>query len=185
MTEDTDRLFVIAGGPGAGKTTLIDALAARGWRTSREAARQIIQDQNTVGGRAIHAVDPMLAAEIALSWEIRAHREALALPGPVFFDRSLAELTAYGEVLGVPVPEHFRRAAALYRYNRKVFLAPFWPQIYGQDAERIQTLEEAEFNCAAAANAYVAAGYEIVELPRAGVAERVAFVLSECGLAAS
>jgi predicted ATPase len=182
MTEDTDRLFVIAGGPGAGKTTLIEALAARGWRTSPEAARRIIQDQMTIGGRAVHALDPMLAAEIALSWEIRAHREALARPGPVFFDRSLAELVGYGELLGVAVPGHFRRAASLYRYNRKVFLAPFWPQIYVQDAERIQTLEEAERNWATTANAYRAGGYEVVDLPRAGVAERVAFVLAACGL---
>ncbi|HEY9579494.1 hypothetical protein [Sphingopyxis granuli] len=40
---------------------------------------------------------------------------------------------------GLPVPQHVRSAAALFRYNRRVFIAPPWRAIFGQDTERKQT----------------------------------------------
>jgi predicted ATPase len=46
-----DRFFVITGGPGSGKTTLIEALASRGLARSTEAGRAIIRDQASVGGQ--------------------------------------------------------------------------------------------------------------------------------------
>ncbi len=45
-----DRRFVITGGPGSGKTTLIDALAGHGIFSMPEAGRSIIQDQVAIGG---------------------------------------------------------------------------------------------------------------------------------------
>ena len=40
-----ERLFVVTGGPGSGKTTLVDALAEHGFCTMPVAGRAIIQDQ--------------------------------------------------------------------------------------------------------------------------------------------
>jgi predicted ATPase len=40
----TDRFFIVTSGPGSGKSTLIDALAARGISSMPEAGRAIIQD---------------------------------------------------------------------------------------------------------------------------------------------
>jgi predicted ATPase len=42
-TASSRRLFVITGGPGSGKTTLIDALAQCGVSTMPEAGRDIIE----------------------------------------------------------------------------------------------------------------------------------------------
>ena len=38
MTLGNDRFFVLTGGPGSGKTTLIEALKARGYATQRKPA---------------------------------------------------------------------------------------------------------------------------------------------------
>ena len=43
----TDRLHVVTGGPGSGKSTLIDALAAAGVATSAEVGRAIIAPSPT------------------------------------------------------------------------------------------------------------------------------------------
>lgn len=172
-----DRFIIVTGGPGAGKTTLIDALAARGHGRTVEAGRAIIRVQGAIGGRALHEDDSGLFAELMLMHEIRSYEEARAWPGLVFFDRGVPELTGYLPMVGLPARAHFDRAAELYRYNRTVFLAPPWREIYANDAERKQGWEEAVDSGERCAAAYRAWGYDIVELPKAGVEERVAFVL--------
>jgi predicted ATPase len=52
MQDDSDRFFVLTGGPGSGKTALIDALRSAGFTTSVEAGRGIIRDQSAIGGSA-------------------------------------------------------------------------------------------------------------------------------------
>ena len=47
-------------------------------------------------------------------------------------------------LLDLPVPAHMEKAAETFRYNRRVFIAPPWPEIFTQDSERKQTLAEAE-----------------------------------------
>jgi predicted ATPase len=68
------------------------------------------------------------------------------------------------------------QAAVERRYNRRVFLAPPWPEIFTQDAERKQTLAEAEATCQVMREVYTGLGYELVELPLAPISERAAFV---------
>ncbi len=47
-----NHMFVITGGPGSGKSSLIDALAATGIGHMPEAGRAIIQDQTRINGPA-------------------------------------------------------------------------------------------------------------------------------------
>ncbi|POX42265.1 ATPase [Streptomyces sp. Ru73] len=172
------RFHVVTGGPGAGKNTLIDRLAALGYARSEEAGRGVIRDQTAVGGRGLPWTDPALFAELMLGWELRSYRLAAgAPPGPVFFDRGVPDLIGYLRLEGLPVPDHVHAAARRYRYHRRVFLAPFWPEIYTVDAERRQSPEEAERTHRAVAEAYEESGYELVELDRAPVEDRVRAVL--------
>lgn len=173
----SDRFFVVTGGPGSGKSTLLEALRRAGFRTSEEVGRQIIKQQALISGRALPWIDPALFAETMLSWEMRAHQDQAGAPGPVFFDRGVPDVLGYLLLCGLPVPEHTRRAAVSLRYHRRVFIAPPWPEIFSQDAERKQTLEEAERTYDAMVKIYPACGYELIELPRVSVEERVRFVL--------
>jgi len=71
VTNNTDRFFVLTGGPGWGKSTLLDALENAGYARSVEAGRGIIPDQMAIGGRALPWEDPLAFAELMLSWEMR------------------------------------------------------------------------------------------------------------------
>jgi predicted ATPase len=169
-----DRFFVITGGPGSGKTSLIAALD--GIHCMPEAGRAIIQEQFATGGSALPWKDPLAFAEKMLERDIDAWEAAGRLEGPVIFDRGIPDVMGYLQWSGLPIPPHLAQATAERRYNRRVFLAPPWPEIFTQDAERKQTLAEAEATCEVMRQVYAGLGYELVELPLAPVAERAAFV---------
>ena len=155
---DFERFHVITGGPGSGKSTLIEALGRRGFAHTIEAGRAIIQDQIAIDGPALPGRDPLAFAELMLSWELRSYRAAEAESGPVFFDRGVPDMVGYFRLLGRPAPSHVTRSVERFRYNRRVFLAPPWPAIFTQDAERKQTPEEAERTYEAMVAAYSSSG---------------------------
>ena len=182
MQYDSNRFFVLTGGPGSGKTTLIEALRAAGFATAPEAGRGIIRDQMAIGGPALPWRDRALFAELMLSWELRSWHAAFTKSGPVFFDRGAPDTIGYLRLCGLPIPEHATSAAEKFRYARRVFAAPPWPEIFTQDEERKQTLDEAERTFRSVTTAYAELGYELVPLPRVPVEERVQFVIDEAGL---
>jgi predicted ATPase len=180
----TPRRIVVTGGPGAGKTSLIDALQRRGFPRTVEAGRAIIQDQVRIGGTALPWADREAYAQLMLSWELRSYRETEGRAGPVFFDRGAPDVIGYLRLYGLPVPFEARAAGRLFRYDALVFIAPPWPEIFTGDAERKQDLAEAERTYEVMAEVYPELAYTLVELPRASVEDRADFVL-ECLASAS
>ena len=170
------RRIVITGGPGSGKTSLIMALADEGLAVMPEAGRALIRAGQAIDGPALPWRDPALFAESMLAWEIRSHAAANDLSGPVIFDRGVPDVAGYLRTIGRPVPSHVQRAMERFRYDDPVFLAPYWPEIFGPDNERRQDAAEARATAEAMRHTYTEAGYRLVELPRASIAERAAFV---------
>lgn len=176
-----DHLFVVTGGPGTGKSTLIEELARYGIGHMPEAGRAIIRDQVAIGGPALPWGDRALYAELMLGWELRSYHEAEAMAGPVVMDRGIPDIVGYLRLIGLPVPRHVEAAAWRFRYNGTVFLAPYWEAIFTQDAERKQDRREAEATARMMEETYKGLGYEVVELPRASVEDRAAFVRERMG----
>lgn len=171
------RRIVVTGGPGSGKTSLIEALAAAGHATSPEAGRAIIRRQQAIDGQALPWRDRALFAELMLDRELEVHARAEEATGPVFFDRGVPDVVGYLTLCDLPVPAHIEGAARDIRYDRRVFIAPVWPEIFEPDAERRQDLDEAQRTFDAMAKVYPRFGYDLIELPKVPVAERLAFVL--------
>ena len=177
-----ERLHVITGGPGSGKTTLIDALAAAGVATSPEIGRAVVREQLASGGTALPWGDERAFADLMLPREIAARMAALARGGPVVLDRGVPDVAGFLRAGGLPVPPAIDRAARACRYNPRVFIAPFWAAIYVHDPERRQPAALAAVTEAVMVETYREYGYTLIELPRASVAERVAFVRAGVGV---
>ncbi len=84
-------------------------------------------------------------------------------------------------MLNRPLPPHLVKAIKLYQYNRRVFIAPPWPEIFAQDQERKQTLDEAERTYEAMVATYTEYGYHVVEVRRRSVEHRVCFGIETMG----
>ncbi|PZO78954.1 MAG: ATPase [Mesorhizobium amorphae] len=177
------RFHVVTGGPGGGKTTLLDHLATLGFPVMPEAGRGVIREELASGGTALPWADRAAFARRMADWEMRNLSDAEKLEGPVFFDRGLPDTLGYLVLEGLPVPPTLEEAAARTRYASPVFLAPFWPEIYLQDAERKQSAEIAARTCDVMDETYRRLGYKVLALPKVGIKERAAFLLRAAALA--
>jgi len=171
--------IVITGGPGSGKTSLIEALAAAGHPVEPEAGRAVIRSEQAIDGDALPWKDRVLFAARMTERDKAAHARRDDARRPVFFDRGLPDVVGYLRLSGLPVPEMLDQAARTLRYRPAVFIAPFWPEIFARDAERRQDAAEARRTLEAMAAVYPAYGYSLIELPKASVSDRMAFVLEQ------
>jgi predicted ATPase len=171
-----DRFFVLTGGPGSGKTTLNEALKARGFATTEEAGRGVIRQEMESGGDGLPWIDRERFAGLMFDWELRSYRDAERQDGPVIFDRGLPDTIGYLRLEGLEVPAWMEEEAWRLRYNARVFIAPPWKEIYGSDEERRQSWEVAVRTYEVMVETYTGLGYELTELPRATVEQRADFV---------
>jgi predicted ATPase len=177
MTIERNNFFVIAGGPGSGKTTLIGALRARGQLCVDECIRKIIRQQTKIGGVGLHWKDRIIFRELILSHSMELFEDVSENVRPVFFDRGIPELLEYAVLSDGKAPDHVRRAAELFRYNRIVFIAPPWKEIYCTDEERIEDFDHAIEVHRETVDAYLECGYSLIELPCEPPEMRASFVL--------
>ena len=167
---------VLTGGPGAGKTTVLEALQQRGYATVPEVARAVIAERKARG--LSPRPEPQIFAESILKRDLRNYSAAREWNAEVvFFDRSL--LDALGSLAELGVLRDTRRARLLqdYPYHDPVFLFPPWPEIYRTDSERDQSFAEAVAVFHSVKRWYTECGYGVAEVPPGTVDERCDYLL--------
>ena len=168
---------IITGGPGSGKSTLIDALRNAGYTCVPESGRAIIRQQVEAGGTALPWADKNAFARLMFEQAVADYRAYQTAEGPVFFDRGLPDVSGYLRLCGLPVPEDIDAANAQWRYHPVVFIAPPWEEIFSNDSERKQDFAEALATFEQMEAVYNDAGYKLLHLPKASVEKRVDVVL--------
>lgn len=177
------RFVMISGCSGGGKSTLLAALAARGFAVAAEPGRQIVREQLFIGGPALPWQDERAFAGLVISRAMDQLRQAGGRDGVTLFDRGLVDAYAAFVRAGRGVPAHVEAAVARLRYADTVFMAPPWPEIFAQDAERRHGLAAAEAEYHALVDVYGALGYRLVTLPKTDVGARADFVAARLGAA--
>lgn len=172
-----DNYYILTGGPGVGKTALINELLRRGYACIPEAARAIIREQMENGGNGVPWRDSALYRDMMLSRSVDDYLQARNRPEPVMvFDRGIPDTIAHCRLSGLDETAALE-AAHTYRCNRLVFLLPPWRDIYTGDAERKQTFEESVAVYTALQDVYRELGYDLRELPCVPVQARADLLL--------
>jgi predicted ATPase len=170
--------YILTGGPGAGKTSVLDALQQRGHLIMPEVAREIIREEMAVDGQALPWRDKLLYKQLMADRTIEAFHAAPA--AACFFDRGIADVIAYSRLIGAPEDNRLMEAAHDLRYNQRVFIFPPWKEIYATDTERKQDFKEAVHTFHVIKETYTELGYELIEMPFVTVADRADLILDIC-----
>lgn len=173
------RRHVLTGTPGAGKTTLIRALAGRGFPVVEEAATEVNARMLARGVAQPHLEPDFLDQILALQLE---RLGAAGDAGPVqFHDRSPFCTLALAEHLGRPVPprlaQQVERLAAEGVFAPQVFFVRNLGFIERTAIRRI-TFEAALAFEQTHEAVYRRLGFELVEIPPDGASARLERIIS-------
>lgn len=170
------EIIILAGGPSSGKTTLINALSKRGFVAYPEISRSVTKKAQEEGIEQLFLQKPLLFSELLLEGRITQYNNATKENASlVFIDRGLPDVLAYMHYIGDEYPVSFKEACEKHRYSRVFFLPP-WEDIYESDAERYESYEQAIIIYEYLKQAYISFGYEIIEVPKTSVANRIDFI---------
>ena len=170
------NFFVLTGGPGGGKTTLIEHLRGEGELCVDEAARAVIRQQAASGGNALPWGDPVAYWRETSRRDLAVYDSLAGETRTVFFDRGVVDDLAWARVANfTPDPELVAKLEAR-ACNVHVFTFAPWAEIYVQDVERRQDFAEAARTYDIILQTLWGLGYQVVEVPRTTVAARAEFL---------
>jgi predicted ATPase len=165
----------ITGGPGAGKTSLLEGLRIRGYLVVPEVAHEIIAERKSNG--LSPRPPPVQFAQMIMDRDIQQYDSIPPEADLVFFDRSLLDSLGMMARLDQLTEAAMSDFLARYPYHTTAFILPPWREIYQTDTERDQNFDEAVSVFQLLRDWYVKCGYNLIEVPTGTIDERCEFVL--------
>lgn len=173
------EIVVIIGGPGTGKTTIIEGLLAKGFCCYPEISREVTLEAKKQGIEQLFLENPLLFSELLLEGRKKQFHKAQKEPhNIVFLDRGIPDVLAYMHYIGDSYPAFFDQACRDHIYT-KIFLLPPWEEIYISDNERYENFEQAKLIYNHLTETYQKYGYDLIEVPKGTVEDRISFILNQ------
>ncbi len=173
------EIVVIIGGPGTGKSTIIDGLAKKGFCCYPEISRQVTLEAKKQGIEQLFLENPLLFSELLLEERKRQFENALKETQKiVFIDRGIPDILAYMYYIGDSYPPHFDLACRENLYTKIFILSP-WEDIYVSDEERYENFEQAKLIHNHLTETYQNYSYELIKVPNDTLDNRILFILDQ------
>ena len=171
--------IVFIGGPGTGKSTILNELQRKGYTCMPEISRAVTLQAQKEGIDQLFLSEPLLFSQKLLEGREKQYLEANELQNEVvFFDRGIPSVFAYLNYFKTEFPEVFIEKSKSYPYT-KVFQFLPWKDIYTSDNERYETFEQSEAISKHLHKAYSDLNYKIINVPFGTIADRCNFILNK------
>ncbi len=172
------KRIVITGGPGTGKSTIINELIRRGYTCLEEISRQVTKKAQEEGIDQLFLSNPLLFSELLLKGRQDQFRNAETLASEfVFLDRGIPDVVAYMDYLKNAYPQSFINSCEEAIYDTVFILKP-WKAIYKSDSERYESFEQALEIHKHLVNTYQNCNYKLIDVPFDTVENRTDFILN-------
>ena len=176
--QKNQQKIVLIGGPGTGKSTVLNKLKKRGFFCFDEVSREVILKAQKNGVEQLFLTEPLLFSEMLLEGREEQYLNAeKSLENIVFFDRGIPDVHAYMNYFKTPYPALFLEKSKQHKYNLIFHFSP-WKEIYATDNERYETFEESSKIDTFLTEAYSELAYHIVNVPFGTADERTDFIIN-------
>lgn len=167
--------YVITGGPSTGKTTIVNLLDEKGYKTAIEHARHYI-DTMSIGGKTVEEIRENKLEFQQGVLKMQIEQEASLDPKEmVFLDRAIPDALAYYRFLGLEPDALINDALNKVDY-KKVFILDRLPLI--KDYARTENDSEQRYIHSLIIEVYKYLSLPIVYVPVLPPEERVQFILN-------
>lgn len=175
--QKNQQKIVLIGGPGTGKTTVLNALKAKDYCCFEEVSRNVILKAQEQGIEQLFLTKPLLFSEMLLQGReeqyLKAHKSAKEI---VFFDRGIPDVHAYMNYFNTDFPAVFLEKSKQHTYDL-IFHFPPWKEIHTTDNERYESFKESTEIDTHLIKAYSDLGYKIIQVPFGSIAARTNFII--------
>ncbi len=166
--------YVITGGPSTGKTTVINMLKKRGYKTTIEHARHYMDTMRTEGETIEEMRSNKRKFQLGVL-DMQIEQEAAIQPKDlVFLDRAIPDAMAYYQFLMLDYDEKLLNAVKNTSY-KKVYILDRLPFI--KDYARTEDEDDQKKIHQLIIDVYTSLGFPIVIVPVLPPTERVEFIL--------
>ena len=170
--------IVLIGGPGTGKTTVLNELKSRSYYCFEEVSREVILKAQKQGIEQLFLTEPLLFSKLLL--EGREQQFLMADKTDeklIFFDRGIPDVYAYMDYFNTEYPNYFIEKSKMFKYTKVFHFAP-WKEIHITDNERYETFEQSSIIDSFLLKTYKSLNYNIINVPFGTVKERTDFILN-------
>jgi predicted ATPase len=166
--------IALTGGPGVGKSTVLEILAHQGHAIVPEAARLVIERESLKDSDCLPWKNLQLFQNTASNLQFELENSARG--DIIFSDRGIVDGYAYSKLDGILVPEVIL-SNGRNRYDL-VFILNQLPN-YQTDSSRKEDISKAKTLHEAIYSAYLEFGYNPIEVPVLSPEERAIFILNK------
>ena len=172
--------ILITGGPGTGKTSVINELLNRGYFCFPEIVRELKSSKGSDGVKNYFDSNPIDFTNKL--FHLRTNQYAKEIKSDsIFYDRGPIDSIAYLKFKKINCPSRLINLAKTIKYDF-YFIAEPWEKIYVNDEIREETFNQCEMIHQSILSTYKQFNAELISLPFKSVNDRAEFILNRINI---